>query len=190
MDLSKKEMNTRERKERLSNLVRENEGRKRASAYLSGLSRALQEDLSQGALLSLWETDVLFALWKKGFGSAGEGTMPAVRKQFDAQESGAVQELLKFFAPLVSDPQAVLFVRDFEVCGAIRVHAHCALLRALDLLSFDGDSVYLLGSTGRDGYLLDKYEHDGLKLEMVFWGENWGRLETHCTDPSRDKKEP
>ncbi len=81
----------------------------------------------------------------------------------------------------LSDDEIIYITKLSEICGAVKMKGHLALLQAKDLLALDGDTLILVDRECKNGLSLD-YRKDEMKdmYELTIFGDVWLSVVSQC----------
>jgi hypothetical protein len=170
-----------ERQRQIQMMIRLNEGRLRAPAFLSKLSLAIGQNLSTKDLLPLEETDSLSKVLTTGYRRTKHHDVPGYSKFFSPQQAAHFFRLVDCLAQKISG-RVFLLTMETEYCGAVELEASVVFSHAHSLLRLDaGTSVNALSSDRSQAVMLDSNLGDPVApYEVVVWGEHWPLLVMEC----------
>src|SRR5258708_30096301 len=143
---------------KLELLVRRNKGRVEYPYYATELSHILKVKVGPADVLDLEATDRLFA---QHLENSTRSSMQADFSFKKAWKHEPVTDWLRACQCLgerLRGERAVLFAGPYEFCGGVRVDPERALKAAVDLLSFDQNTLRLQTDSADYGLLSDIYQ--------------------------------
>jgi hypothetical protein len=151
--------------------VRRNRGTSDFPHYRSELSHLLVIELQPTDIVTLEETDRLFAAYQASAVRASEDEEFAIRGRWRLDNQCWIATC-KEIGQELSEEDAVLFIGPYEYCGAVKVSAGAVFANPQRLLEFDKDTIRLQSSKTKSGLFLDLFEEDSVWfIELVAWGE-------------------
>ena len=165
-----------DRQERISFLVRTNQGRHECHSVRQDLIQLLgTADAVQ--LLDLAVSDRLRRDFHQAFQQAVQGFRPSWHTTYSAEEKPVALQTTAEIA-MRHDRDIHLFLTHYsEICGVIRLSADSLAAKAEELLRFDRDSIAIASMDGQNGLLLDWIPDDPMvTFDLVIWGLEWVRV--------------
>ena len=118
-------------------LTRMNRGRRSAPTYLAALSEALNEAVSEDAIVSLPETDGLRESFRRGYQAAVNAEAVACRSFFVAGHEARVYRMAMRLAAQPPEESACLLSKQSDDCGADRLRMGTVLRHASSIIKLD-----------------------------------------------------
>jgi hypothetical protein len=164
-------VSARERSDVLHLAARKQRGRMLAPAVLESLSAAVQQTLSAGNLLSLEQTETLFAAYTDAFDTCVRGERPHVYLRSSRDDARALLSRLVHGGRWLDD-DVVMFNRHSSYTGAVKMPAAPFFAAAETLLLLEADDLRAASPDGSQGLLIDILDRENA-LDLWCWGEEW-----------------
>ncbi len=176
-----------DRLSRIGILSRRNRGKNEIAGFMEKVSQAVGSKMGPDSLLDLELTDAISSKYEQQYQDSRQSPNASFVRTFGSDKECSDKEygaykLLECMAMTLSDDEIIYITKLSEICGAVKLKAPIAFLRARDLLALDGDTLMLMDDECNNGLLLDYRKDDPDDMyELTIFGSIWLNIVVQCT---------